>query len=111
MGCLFIEEAGDRLVYDCWLIDYDIKVSVPFPKRVVQLWAATEGRDPRDFRTERVKTCEMFIYALAKLDRLPQDVQNHLTKRLGPYLKAAREYATSAWKNTETFDVSSWAGS
>jgi hypothetical protein len=111
MGCLFIEEAGDRLVYDCWLIDHDIKVSVPFPKQVVRAWEAAEGRDPNAYRTVRVKTVEMFLYALAKLEKLPDNVKAHMQMRFGYVLNPCQEYARKAWKEIEDFDTKSWAGS
>lgn len=72
---------------------------------------AVEGRNPNDYRTEKVKPVEVFIYALAKLEKLPQDVQNHMTRRFGTYLNDARDYAKRAWSELETFDVKSWAGS
>lgn len=110
VGQLFVEEAGDRLVYDCWLIDFGIKVSVPFPKKLAQLHMASEERDHRQYRTEKVKTVEIFIYALAKLEKLPQDVQQHMTRRFGKYLPEMQDYARKSWNEIETFDERSWAG-
>jgi hypothetical protein len=111
IGCLFIEEAGDRLVYECWLIDYGIKISVPYPKQVVRAWLATLGKDPNSYRTEKIRTVEVFIYALAKLEKLPDSVKAHLQERFGYVLKPCQEYARKTWTETETFDTKSWAGS
>lgn len=102
-ACHLIEEAGGRQFYDCWLIDWDLKFSVPMPADLAKIARAELGY--------AVGIPDMFSYALARFDKQPAATQAHLKGRFGLYLDVMRRYSEERWKEIETWDAHSWAGS
>lgn len=101
-GCLLVDEIGDRFFYDCWLIDWDIKICVPLPFNALIASLCFFNKQPEDYKTLKIQVATLFAYALAKFDKHPQDVQKHLRGRFGPLLPTMRQYAEERWHKIET---------
>lgn len=104
-GCLFIEAIADRYVYDCWLIDWDVTISVPLPLAAVVARLCFDRKQPEDYRTLKVLPATLFAYALGTFDKQPERVQRYLRGRFGPLLPTMRSHAATSWRLIEAIDL------
>lgn len=107
MAAMFIELAGDRYIYEVLLPDWDIRISLPYPRDLVDGWIKHAGGG--DHRTWKPGVPDVFTYVLAKLDRQPASVQAYVRGRFGPMLEEMQAYAKETWKEIEEFDLAKWA--
>lgn len=105
----YVEEIGNWLFFECHLLDFHLKITVPTRKDMAQLVLIVNGRHPSEFRSAAPNLTEIYAYALARLDKQAPGVQDHLRYRFGLVLDACKEWAQTLWEQHVEFCVKSWA--
>lgn len=92
----FVEDLGDDILYDVYLWDFGVKISVPFRG----VWIASMQELERvEFnpKTYKVRAQDAVAYALMTYNTQPEPVREYLRGRFGPKLREARGMAHGYW--------------
>lgn len=103
-----IEDAGELIHYDVYLLDWNIRIEVPMPEVAVigHVFVlhpeVDEHTDLAPFlRGYKVRAVEAIAYALVTFEQQPHAVRQHLEMRFGPMLETARKLGRDWWNGTQ----------
>lgn len=102
-----VEDAGDVIHYDVYLLDWNVRIEVPMPVSgvVAHLFVMDETLDEHVdldplIRRYKVRALEAVAHALCMFENQPIAVQQHLRSRFGPMLDRARRMGREWWRQT-----------
>ena len=96
----YIEDLERDILYDVYLWDWGVVITVPFPAKSALMMQAMEEK-PLNERLYQVRPIDAIAYALASYSTQPEPVRAYLRGRFGGMLKQARSMGSDHWMEVE----------
>lgn len=97
----YLEDLGSDFLYDVYLWDWGVKITVPVPASFVGFWMKGDVCPPKF----QVRAQDAVAYGLVTYGTQSQSVRDYLKGRFGPMLNQARTMAFDYWKGMEKWNA------